>query len=107
MKPLSFAPPLLALIVVGAWVGTKRASLAAVEHESVILREQISRASRGGVGTDASAGPSAEQSPPDWKKIGARIVESPAGRGGMANMRGEIRLAQRLGQMSTAEILAA
>jgi len=107
MKPLSFAPPILALIVVGVWVGAKRASFASVAHESALLRGQIARASSRGVGSDASAKQLSPHAPPDWKKIGARIVESQAGRGGMADLRGEIRLAQRLERMSAAEILAA
>ncbi len=111
MKPTLFIPPVFALIVATAWLGSQRQAISRVETESAALRKQI--ASRSTTAEDPSlatalapAKVAKGKEPLDWKKIAAQFSEMQQG-GGMGDMRAMMRLQQRLQEMSKEELVAA
>lgn len=112
MKLTSFIPPLLALAIVGGWIGTRRQSIATLEQESRILHQRIAARSTGG----ASDSPDERPAPPeksakheeriDWKKLAADFSEM-RNNGGMRDMRATIRLQSRLQKFTKEQILQA
>lgn len=112
LKPTSFIPPLVALAIVGGWLGTQRRSIATLEKESVLLRKHLAALSSGS-GPDApSSKPKAPdqlakgKEPLDWKKIAAQFAEMQQS-GGTGDMRVMMRFQQRLQAMSKEELVAA
>ena len=102
----------MALLAVGAWVGTQRQSISTIEARSLALQKRIAAARAAGPATDpAQAGkPSRDKSadskqPLDWKKLATQMEEMQRD-GGMGDMRTMMRLQQRFQAMSTEEILA-
>ena len=112
MKPSSFIPPLLALIIVGGWIGSQRRSIATLEKESVLLHRQLAALSSGPGGASPHAKPAPPdkaakgKEPIDWKKIAGQFAEMRQS-GGMGDMRAMMRFQQRLQSMSKDELVAA
>ena len=75
LKPTSLIPPVVALLVVGGWIGTQRQSIASLDKESELLRTHLATA-RASAGSEASSPPAKaadgkstkEKEPIDWKK---------------------------------------
>ncbi len=112
MKPTIFIPPLVALVIVGGWIGTQRRSIATLEKESVLLRKHLAALSSGS-GPDApsskpktAAKLAKSKEPIDWKKIAGQFAEMRQS-GGMGDMRTMMRFQQRLQSMSKEELVAA
>ncbi|MEO5716280.1 MAG: hypothetical protein ABIT37_22565 [Luteolibacter sp.] len=113
MKPTSFIPPVLSLLIVGGWIGSQRQSISAMEKESISLRKHIAdvRAS-----SQAAAGPTKKPAAPgkvakdkesiDWKKLAAQMAEMQQG-GGMGDMRAMMHFQQRMQSMTKEEMVAA
>src|SRR6478752_1880810 len=102
LKPSIFIPPVVALILAGAWIGTQRHSMSILEEESSMLQKHIAAARASSAASESAqakpAGPdkaAKDKEPLDWKKIGEQIVEMQQG-DGMGDMRSMIRLQQRL-----------
>ncbi|MEO8617158.1 MAG: hypothetical protein ABI600_18615 [Luteolibacter sp.] len=110
MKLIPYIPPVVALVIVGGWIGSERQSLATLEKESVLLRKRIA-AAHAPASTSAQTGkPSPDKlsdpkQPLDWKKLAAQMEEMQRS-GGMGDMRTMLRLQQRITAMSKEEILA-
>lgn len=112
MKPKLLLPPVVALILVIAWVGNGRQKIAVMEKESAILKQRL--AARAGIsGTDdpsANAKPAGKaakgKEPIDWKQVAAQMAEMNQS-GGMVDMRTMIRFQQRVQSMEKEEIVAA
>jgi len=110
MKPIHFLPPILALAICGAWIGSQRKSIANLERQSSLLRKEIEALHNGNSADDSSrsSAPGKEirdKSPINWKKIAAKIEESQ--NSGMGDMRTMMRLSQRLMSMTKDELTAA
>lgn len=112
MKPTSFIPPVVALVIAGGWIGSQRHSIATLEKESDLLRKHIAARSSG-AGDDSPHSKNAppgklakDKEPLDWKKIAAQFVEM-QNSGGMGDMRTMMRFQQRLLEMSKEELVAA
>ena len=112
LKPTSFIPPGVALIIAGGWIGSQRQSIATLEQESELLRKHIADRSSGGDGDSPhpknapSGKPAKDKEPLDWKKIAAQFAEMQQS-GGMGDMRTMMRFQQRLQAMSKEELVAA
>lgn len=112
MKTKVILPPLVALAIGGAWLGTQRQSISALERESEVLRKAIAARSTG-TATDSPQGRPAssakaakEKEKLDWKKIAAQFSEQRQN-GGMGDMRTMMNFHQRLQAMSKEELVTA
>lgn len=112
MKPVTFIPPVVALVIAGSWLGVQQHSISVLESESTLLRKHIADARAASV-SPASAKPdkppgakAKDKEPLDWKKIAAEAEET-RGANGMGDMRTMIHLQQRLLSMSKEELVAA
>lgn len=112
MKLIRLLPPVVALCVVGTWIGVQRRSLAAVEQENTLLQKHIAAVRSGAGAADparakaVAADKTAKDKRFDWKKIAEQFSEMQRG-GGMGDMRTMLRLQQRLQAMSQQELIAA
>ncbi|MEO7098418.1 MAG: hypothetical protein ABI162_03585 [Luteolibacter sp.] len=113
MKPISLIPPVVALALVGGWIGTQRQSIFTLEKESELLRNHIATA-RAAAASEASqheaetpnGKPAKEKEAMDWKKIAAQMLEMRNGEG-MGDMRSLIRLQQRMQALTKEELVSA
>ncbi|GAA5481460.1 hypothetical protein [Haloferula sargassicola] len=111
MKTRHLLPPLLAVLVVGLWLGSTQARLKRVQTETKLLQERIEKKAQAGAsphGADAQAGttPAAEAKKPiDWKEIGEAL--SAGQRGGMPDLRVLMKMQARLLEMDRDELVAA
>ena len=113
MKPTSLIPPVVALVLVGGWIGTQRRALATLDRESALLRTHLAHA-RAAAGSDASpqaaktpnGKPAKDKEPIDWKKIAAQMGKMQRNKG-VGDMRVMIHLHQRLQSMTKEELVAA
>jgi hypothetical protein len=112
LKPISFIPPVVALVIAGGWIGAQRQSISTLEKESDLLRKHIA-ARASGAGADspparsAAPGKEVKDKPPlDWKKIAAQFAEMQRS-GGMGDMRTMMRFQQRLQAMTKEELVSA
>lgn len=112
MKPKLLLPPVVALIIVVAWLGNGRQKIAALEKESAVLKLRLAARSDGFATDDArekgkpSGKPAKGKEPIDWKQVAAQMLEMNQG-GGMGDMRTMIRLQQRVQSMEKEELVAA
>ncbi len=113
MKPTSFIPPVISLLIVGGWIGSQRQSISAMEKESVLLRKHIadvratSQTATGPTKKSAIPGKTAKDKEAiDWKKLAAQMAEMQQG-GGMGDMRAMMRFQQRMQPMTQEEMVAA
>lgn len=112
MKPKLLLPPVVALVVVVAWIGNGRQKIAVLEKESAVLKQRLAARSTGFSADD----PSVKGKPTgkaakgkdliDWKQVAAQMAEMRQG-GGMGDMRTMIRFQQRVQSMEKEEIVAA
>lgn len=112
LKATHIIPPVLALVLAGAWIGRQRQSISTMENESVLLQKHIAAARASGSAADAAhakpAGPAKlakDKEPLDWKKIAGQFEEMQR-TGGMGDMRTMIRLQQRMRSMTTEELVS-
>lgn len=113
LKPTSLIPPVVALVLVGGWIGTQRRALATLDRESALLRTHLAHA-RAAAGSDASpqaaktpnGKPAKDKEPIDWKKIAAQMGKMQRNKG-VGDMRVMIHLHQRLQSMTQEELVAA
>ena len=110
LKPASFIPPAVALVVAGVWIGSQRHSISNLEEQSSLLEKHIAAARSSGSATDpyhakpaGQAKVAKEKEPLDWKKIAGQFAEMQQS-GGMGDMRAMIRLQQRLQKMTKEEL---
>lgn len=94
MKSTSLIPPLIALIVAGAWTGTKYQSLSAVEARNGLMRDKIADARS--PKTAAPVKLTKDDGPIDWKKIAAEKMDGPE----------TTRFLKRLKSMTQQEMIA-
>lgn len=113
LKPPIFIPPVVALILAGAWIGAQRHSMSTLEEESAMLQKHIAAARASLAASDsAQAKPdppakfAKDKEPLDWKKIAGQFAEMQQG-GGMGDIRSMIRFQQRLQSMIKEELVAA
>lgn len=111
LKAIHFIPPAVALVLVGVWNAGQMRSLAALEQDSSVLREELAAAtSKGGAGLDPVKGtrPGKEKGSPGsgWKEMTARLVSARA-TGEKTHLRAMLEFQQRLSEMSTDELIAA
>ena len=95
MKSTPLIPPLIALIVAGAWTGTKYQSLSAVEASNGHMREEIAA-----VRPPKTAAPvklTKDDGPIDWKRLAAEDAYGPETR----------RFVKRLESMTREEMIDA
>lgn len=112
LKPSFFLLPVSALVGAAIWLVSQNQAISSLELESAILRKTIASQSSGS-STDSSSretkpaikSAKAEE-PLDWKKIATQLGESKQ-HGGMGDLRGMIKLQQRLMAMSKEEMIAA
>lgn len=112
MKLKNLIPPLLALALVGAWLGTRRQAISSIERDSSILRERIQARASGASADALEARPDApgkstkSQEAIDWKKVAASFAEMRSGNG-MQDMRASIRLQNRLQNFTKEQLVSA
>lgn len=112
LKITSLIPPVVALLVAGAWIASQRQAISTFENESTMLEKHIAAARSASAADPARgkpAGPAKAakaKEPLDWKKIAGQFAEMQQS-GGMGDMRTMIRLQQRLQSMSKEELVAA
>ena len=113
MKPTSFIPPIISLLIAGGWIGSQRQSISAMEKDSVLLRKHIadvrasSQSAAGPIKKPAAPGKVAKDKEPiDWKKLAAQMAEMQQG-GGMGDMRTMMRFQQRMQSMTKEDMVAA
>jgi hypothetical protein len=112
LKPISFIPPVVALVIAGGWLASQHQSITRLEQESSILRKSMAARSSGaeddspGAKKALSAKAAKDKEPLDWKKIAAQFAEMRES-GGMGNMRTNMRFHQRLRAMTKEELFAA
>ncbi|HSP43799.1 MAG TPA: hypothetical protein VLO11_13075 [Luteolibacter sp.] len=108
MKPIHLAPPVIALAIAAAWLGSQRGSIATLERENTRLRKELATARAAGANAESDGGNETtnKKESLDWKKIAGGLGDM--GRSGrMPDMRAMIRLQQRILEMSEAELAAA
>lgn len=109
MKPLIFIPPVIALVIVGSWVGSQRRTISVLENETTVLRKQLD-ASRATADAASSGKPAApgkpkkDAEPVDWKKLAGELDGMNRGMGDMKSM---MKLQKRLLAMDRDELAAA
>jgi len=113
VKPTSFIPPIISLLIAGGWIGSQRQSISAMEKDSVLLRKHIadvrasSQSAAGPIKKPAAPGKVAKDKEPiDWKKLAAQMAEMQQG-GGMGDMRTMMRFQQRMQSMTKEDMVAA
>jgi hypothetical protein len=107
LKPELFLPPLVALAIAGAWLGSQRHSISSLEEQSRVLQQAIASRKTGELAEGAPASltkPQNGKEPLDWKKIAASLGEMLRG-GGMGDMRSRMKLQQRVIAMSKEELI--
>jgi len=112
---VKFLPPIIALLIVAAWLVSQRRTITTTENEVVLLREQVrhASASRGPGGSDPSLASRIRDNPAgspdgqlDWKRIGERIAANQGGNS-IPDMRAMMSLQKRLMEMTTDELIGA
>lgn len=110
LKASQIMPPLLALVLVGAWNASQMRSIRSLEAEGVELRGKIATAlASGDTGADPArpkGSHSATRGSIDWKQMPAVIAAVQNG-GEKSQLRAMIDLQQRLKNMSREEMIAA
>ena len=112
LKIPSFIPPVVALVVAGAWLANQRHAISSFENDSIVLEKHIAAARSASAADPERAKPvspakaAKAKEPLDWKNIAAQFAEMQQS-GGMGDMRTIIRLQQRLQTMTQQEIVAA
>jgi hypothetical protein len=112
LKLKNLIPPLLALALVGAWLGTRRQAISSIERDSSVLRERIQARASGASADALEARPDApgkstkSQEAIDWKKVAASFAEMRSGNG-MQDMRASIRLQNRLQNFTKEQLVSA
>jgi hypothetical protein len=112
LKLKNLIPPLLALALVGAWLGTRRQAISSIERDSSVLRERIQARASGASADSLEARPDApgkstkSQDAIDWKKVAASFAEMRSGNG-MQDMRASIRLQNRLQNFTKEQLVSA
>lgn len=112
MKPTSFILPVVALILVGSWVGPQRRSMAAVETECVRLRTHIAAVRSASPATSTAHDPLATRRKViEWTNLAAYFPSNPMMSGGalfgaLPDVRVAMRFRQRIEAMSAGEIIA-
>lgn len=112
LKPSFLLPPAIALVGAATWLVSQHRAISSLELESAILRKTIASQSSGS-STDSSSRETKPaiktakaEEPLDWKKIAIQLAESKQ-HGGMGDLRGMIKLQQRLMAMSQEEMIVA
>ena len=112
MNLIRLLPPAAALVLVGAWLGILRLSIAAMEAQNGMLRKHIAAARLvGSTGEGAQASTAADKlakdgGPLDWPKLAGVVAEMQKS-GGLGDLRTMVHLQQRLRTMSADQLVAA
>lgn len=109
MKTASFVSPAIVLVIAGAWIGSQRQTIHALDRQSVLLEGAIVRLSStagatrngGSAGVQLSAAPATGGAGLDWNDIARRLSNS-----GFTDM-DEMKLDLRMRSLSQEEMLAA
>lgn len=112
MKPSHFLPPILALAISAAWIGSQRRSIATLELESEALRGRLEAARPSAASTSPAPSLAARREAQaarggkktDWRKIAA--TQAAMKDGGDGDMRAMVALQKTLLALSTGELLA-
>ncbi len=108
-------PPVAALVLVSAWTGFQRRSIAGVEKETAALREAIATAreaqstaetDRGASATGVRGGPGGRKTAINWMDLAGRL-EAEHSEGNSVGMRTMIEIQRRLVDLSAEELAAA
>jgi hypothetical protein len=113
LKATHFIPPVVALVLVGAWNASQWRQISSLSADSAELRGEISAAKGSrGVSSDSAELAATRKSsgttrkpPADWRDLAARMAELE--RGDVTNVRAAVDFQQRLSEMSREEIIAA
>lgn len=112
---MKFLPPIIALLIVAAWLVSQRRTITTTESEVVQLREQVRQARVSGStnGSDPSLASRLRDNPVgspdqplDWKRVGERIAANQGGNSS-TDMRAMMSLQKRLMEMDADELVAA
>jgi hypothetical protein len=107
MKLLHLAPPVIALAICAAWLGSQRNSIRTLERENTGLQENATAARASSApGDDRNSRENGRARSGDWKKIVAQLGD-PEGRDGLTDVRNMKRLEQLILEMDAPGILAA
>ncbi len=114
LKAVHIIPPLVALILAGAWNAAQMRSISSMEKDGGMLREKIAATlAAGDVPVDPSraahSGRNAvadSKDPIDWRQLSGLMQEMQNG-GGMSNIRAIMSFQQRVMTMSKEEMIAA
>ncbi len=105
-------PPVAALAIAGAWLGSQRQSISTLERESAVLEKAIAARTSGISQDSPRSKPTApdkaakDKEPIDWQKVAAQFAEMRQSGGG-GDMRTMMRFQQRLQAMSKEELVTA
>ena len=104
-------PPVVALVLVGTWLGILHLSIAATESQNRMLRAHIAAArlvgpARAGNQAKAAEKPAKDGGPLDWRKL-AGVVGEMQKSGGLGDLRTMVHFQQRLQTMTREELVAA
>ena len=110
LKVSHMMPPLLALVLVGAWNASQMQSISSLEHEDEQLRGKIATTLAAGIAGEDPTHPKDSHSNTkgsiDWKRMPA-VISAVQNGGDKAQLRAMIDLQQRLKNMSRDEMIAA
>lgn len=106
MKLIRWLPPVVALVVVGIWIGIQRLSVSVMENENSMLQKHIASVRSLGPRT---ASPHTQAGAPeklvqangaiDWKEFAAQLAEVQRSEG-VGDLRTKVHLQQRMQAMS-------
>lgn len=108
MKQNPWLVPVLAALVVGAWIVSRRSAAEVLEHEITVLRERIQQARLAGesAGSQLAAGDLAKKGKDraiHWKEVASSLKHSEHG---PADMRAMMRMQRLLMDLSAEELCA-
>ncbi len=112
LKTSLLIPPVVALAIAGAWLGSQHRTISTLERESAVLQKAIAARTSGGSLDSPRNKPASpdkaakDKEPIDWQKVAAQFAEMRQA-GGMGDMRTMMRFQQRLQAMSKEELVAA
>lgn len=112
LKAIHFIPPAVALVLIGVWNASQMRSLASLEKDTTVLKEQIATVTPGGIPADPVRGNlsgkenGTKKTGDSWKEMTERLISARA-TGEKTHLRAMLDFQQRLSQMSRDELIAA
>jgi hypothetical protein len=109
LKASTVIPPVVALVLVGSWVGAQRRSISVVEQQNAVLEQRMAAVRGSGQSEDSPVvgkllreNVPVVKAPLNWKKVAEQLAESERG-----DLKASMRLQRRFHAMSAEEILTA